>query len=130
MSVVFELNQMCIFQFLCKGFVEPDNRVSQNQSEYQWNNQENSQFSKFAPIGHFVHTTNAFTHSSHAVRERKQRINLLEKCRRGFNRESASAAGNLHNKQDYADCLSDIPEGNGQCIDDIHIDDTAEPSCQ
>ena len=72
----FYLNHMGAFQFFHESIVQLNDWFSQKQSQQQGGNQEESQHTHFLPVVISIKSCYTFPHGVHAVRKRKQRINL------------------------------------------------------
>ena len=104
------LHDFCFFKFFGEFVIQPDDRLSEHESDYQRQYQEYRKLDQICPVIHAVHASDSLTHSRHAVCERKQRIYHPEECRCNFDRECAACTRYLYHEQDDAYRLSYVSE--------------------
>ena len=106
--------------------VQIHQKWSQYQSDEECKEKEKQQGQQILCVVIFVKSGNTLTHSANSVRERKKRMQSLEKDRCHLDRIGSGRTRDLQDDQDNGKCFSNVLEGQRHCIDQIDIHKGAE----
>ena len=106
--------------------VQIHQKWSQYQSDEECKEKEKQQGQQILCVVIFVKSGNAFTHSANSVRERKKRVQSLEKDRCHLNRVGSGRTRDLQDDQNNGKRFSDMLEGKCHCVDQVDVYKRAE----